>query len=1169
MSCRDCLVPNKSPVKFSGNLKGDILFLFDGPSPYDKRIEAHKILKIICDNIGFSLNNVFFASSYRCYFDKENFTGGQINTILENCRDSLDTVLNELKPKLIVCFGALAFQAAYKKSTLKKARNQFFYDGKHHIVVTYNPFAAKKDPSKLPSIHADLSNIKRFIDNGYKAENVITYKEVQTIRPILDGDCLKEGNFYLTGIDSEGSGVKWYDPNDITISYQVSKNEEEGWTVILHEECEVDSGDFNIFVPRGGTKKDPILVEIGVKKSEGYNRKIEELQELLKRQDFKKYFFNQKFEQHHFMNLGITEFNNCCIDARVLAHTLDSNRYKNCSLDDLISEYTIHPSHKGAVSDTQKSDMFGLLKNDRKTFIKYASLDPVLTLIVTQELKKEIYKDEKSLNYFIKFAQPIENEFLFEMERNGIKVDKAKIPDIKKKLKTEMETLLLEFKDKCPSQVYKKHKDNFKLTRTIIMQESLFKWADTKFRKNQTEPEIHNYGFNLEPIEVSAKSGTPSTDKKQVLKVLLDGKCPAKAKKLIQIFIDWAERRQMVTNFLKNLEQSCDVENRIHASFSITFTSSGRVGARNPNLQNIPKRGPLAKLIREVLIADKDQELIENDYKASELAWVAQVSGDKKMTKIFKEGKDPHRIVGLSMKHLPEDYEFKTTKELKDLRQHTKCFHPDTEVLTEDGWKKLTNLKKEEKIYQAEPKDNDRVKLSLVKPTLLELRKNHCDNLVSLKNEGIDLKVTPDHRMLIQRFTGKYDVVDPKDLNKCRYYINSGLIEDGIEIDERLLRLMVLTQADGSYSNSTIRFGFKKQKKIKRFESLFREDEYTKNKVGIKYSYTSYHIKPGIGKKIRLLLDEDKTFKWNCLKLSKKCRDIIIDEARYWDSHKAKNWNQYIYSSTIEKNIDVLQAICAISGIKTNKRSEQDKRHPEHSRVYYLSIKKTYRSRGGNVITKTEPYLGDVAVISVPSSFIMVRSGGKVLITGQCINFGLIYLMTAYTLVKYAKQEYDVTFTKKQAQEMYDKYFSDHSGIKLWHEKDLQFLRKHGYLRTIFGRKQILPNIYSDNNGTAAAAERTGINSMIQGPSSDMTLLSGHRIIKDPRVNNDEIKIVLFIHDSLIWSCIPSKRDYYLSIVKEHMEYIPDSEFGFKMNVPLSIEAEIGQNLAEMKGYEI
>ena len=858
MGCKECLVINKHPVKFSGNIEGDILFLFDGPSPYDKRVEPHEILKRICQFIDFPLNNLFFASAIRCYFDKDKFTGGQTNTILENCRDSLDIVLKELKPKMIVCFGALSFQAVYKKSTLKKARNRFFFDGERHIAVTYNPFAAKRDPAKLPTIQSDLINIKRFIDNDYKTENVISYKEVETIQPILDGNCFKEGDFYLTGLDTETQGVNWYDPNSILISYQVSKSLSEGWTVILQEECEKDAGDYNITINRGGTKKNPDKVEIGIKKCKDYDRKVAELKELLERKDFKKYFFNQKFEQHRFMNLGITKFNNCCIDARVLAHTLDSNRHKNCSLDDLISEYTNYHSHKGDVNDVEKADMLKLLQDDRDKFIKYASLDPVLTLIVTQELKKEIYKDEKSLNYFVKFAQPIENEFLFEMERNGIKVNKAKIPAIKKKLKEEMETLLFEFKDKCPAQVYEKHKDNFKLTRTVIMQESLFKWADTKFRKNQTEAEIHDYGFNLEPVIISPKSGVPSTDKKQVLKILLEGKCPAKAKKLIQIFVDWSERRQMVTNFLKNLEQSCDANNRIHASFSITFTSSGRVGARGPNLQNIPKRGILAKLIREVLIADYAQELIENDYKASELGWVAQVSGDEKMTQIFKDGKDPHKMVGLSMNHLPENYEFKSEKELKTLRQHTKP-----------------------------------------------------------------------------------------------------------------------------------------------------------------------------------------------------------------------------------------------------------------------------------------------------------------------INFGLIYLISPFSLVKYAKQEYGVVYTKKQAQDMYDKYFSDHRGIKLWHEKDLKFLRKHGYLRTIFGRKQSLPNVFSDNDGTAAAAERTGINSIIQGPSSDMTLLSGHKIINDKRVNKNELKIVLFIHDALIWSCDPAKRDYYLPIVKEYMESVPDYDFGFKMNVPLTIEAEIGANLSEMKGYKI
>jgi hypothetical protein len=50
---------------------------------------------------------------------------------------------------------------------------------------------------------------------------------------------------------------------------------------------------------------------------------------------------------------------------------------------------------------------------------------------------------------------------------------------------------------------------------------------------------------------------------------------------------------------------------------------------------------------------------------------------------------------------------------------------------------------------------------------------------------------------------------------------------------------------------------------------------------------------------------------------------------------------------------------------------------------------------------------------------------------------------------------------------------------------------------------------------------------------------------------------------------VPDKKDYYLSIVKEYMEHVPDSEFGFKMNVPLTIEAEIGKSLSEMKGYAL
>ena len=858
MSCQKCLVTNKKPVKFAGNTTGDILFLFDGPAPYENRLEMPKILSKLCNFVKFPLDQVFIASAHRCYFERDKFTAGQINTILENCKYGLDIVLKEVNPKMIVCFGAMAFQAAYKKSSLKNARNQFFEKDGRHIACTYNIFAAKRDPSKLPAIQYDLANIKRFIDQGYKLQTDIVYNEVKSIQPLLDGDCFKEGNFYLTGIDTESTGVHWYDPNYITISYQVSRNLTEGWTVILHEECEKDAGDFNITINRGGTKADPTKVDVGVKKAANYDQKINELRELLSRQDIKKYFFNQKFEQHAFMNLGITEFVNCCIDARVLAHTLDSNKYKNCSLDDLISEYSTYHSHKGDVIDTEKADMLGLLKNNREKFIKYSSLDPVMTLIVTQELKKEIIKDPESLNYFVKFTQPIENEFLFEMERNGVCINKDAISVLKEKLKAEIEMKLFEFKDMCPEKVYERHKDNFKLTRTIIVQESLFKWSDTKLRKNQTVPEVHDYGFNLDPIEISQKSGTPSTDKKNVMQAIIDGKYNKKIKDLVSVYLEYGELSKLLGNFLKNIETRLDKDNKLHASFSITFTTSGRVASRNPSLMNIPKHSKTAKYIRELFVPPKDYVLVEKDFSAAEVRFVGQQCRDKELVRVLNSGMDMHSFTAKKVNGLPETYEFKNDAEKKHMRQ-----------------------------------------------------------------------------------------------------------------------------------------------------------------------------------------------------------------------------------------------------------------------------------------------------------------------TAKAITFALLYLAKPSTLQVYAKQNYGVTMSFKKAQEFFDMFFNLYPGIKEWHEKDKAFLLKNGYLRTMFGRKQIMPNIFSEEEGPKQQAIRTGINSMIQGPSSDYALLGGYEIMKDPEIDHKRCYISLFLHDAVYFAIHKDYMEEVLPTLKQHMEHASiENLFGVKPVVPFITETTINEeNLA--KGYNI
>lgn len=1178
--CEYCELKNSQEVGFNqgiANFDAEIVIVGESPGRKEE-LEGKvfvgptgKLLMQELRRLDIERRSVFLMNAARCRLDKDKLSGGQISSILGNCRYYAELVLNKLeKKKIIICLGAIAFQQVFvKKMALKKARNQLFWSNEFncYVVVTYHPAFTLRNPNALPMLQNDLNQIKKFIDNGYVEKEEIKYKEVQSIRPILDGDCYKEGDFYLSGIDTETQGILWHDPNSIIVSYQVSRNLHEGWTVILHEEVEKDAGDFNIFVQRGGTKKNPEYEEIGVKRAENYEQKVEELREFCARKDIKKYFANIKYEMHRFRNLGITEFNSFVFDVFVAAHTLDSELYKRPSLDDLIVSFTTASSHKNLVNEAEKADMLKLVRTDRERFLKYSSLDPCQTLLVALELKRRLMKDEKSLNYFINFAMPAERDFLYEVERNGVNVDLQAVPEVKKEITDEMAKTVEDFKKLCPKAVYEKHKNNFKLSRNIILKEALFTWTDTKLRKSQEKPEVHEYGFNIKPPVLSKETGEPSTDEKQALKTILDGKYPKKAKNLIETHLHWAKLSKLLTNYIKNIEQYTTKDGVLHASFSITGTSSGRVACKSPNLMNQPKRGPLAKYIRKLFKAPEGRKLCEIDYSASEIKFVAQRTADSNLVKVLNKGKDIHLATGLAMKGLPYEYEFETTKEKKDLRQSSKCFHPDTEVLTEHGWKKMYNLTCDDTIFQAVPHDKKGIILEKTKPSFFEIKKNHCDTLIHMKNEGIDLRVTPDHRMLGITKIENYRVYTPFQLESARYYPNSGYYFGQEEnINERILRLVVATQADGSFQNKGIRFGFKKQHKINRLLSLLNNDEYSINEIGVKYIYTNIRLKKELSSRIKKYLDDDKTFNWKMLNLPLSSKNIILDEIQYWDAHKADNCNMFVYSSTIEKNIDIVQAIASTSNRKTIKTISKDARE-NHNPAYSLTIRVNNKSRTGNIQYEEYLYKEDIAVLSVPSTYVLVRDGGVPVITGQSVNFGALYKISPPGFARHADQNYGVKLSIKQAKKKLTDFYGLYPGIPTWHKESEKFARKNGYVRSMFGRIRWGHNLRSNDDKVQDAEIRSLLNFEIQSPSSDHAILAGLGILNDPEIDtNNDIKIVLFLHDAVYFSIREDKLHKLLPKLKRRMEN-PEVEkhFGIKKLIPTTVEVEVGDNLAEME----
>lgn len=133
-------------------------------------------------------------------------------------------------------------------------------------------------------------------------------------------------------------------------------------------------------------------------------------------------------------------------------------------------------------------------------------------------------------------------------------------------------------------------------------------------------------------------TGAYSTDINELVK--LKGKHA-----IIDEIISYRELAKLVSTYIDALIELADSSGRVHTTFKQMGTSTGRISSQNPNLQNIPIRTDLGKSVRRAFVADKGCKLVAFDYSQIELRVMAILSGDEKLVKIFKEGKDVHSAV--------------------------------------------------------------------------------------------------------------------------------------------------------------------------------------------------------------------------------------------------------------------------------------------------------------------------------------------------------------------------------------------------------------------------------------------------------------------------------------------------------------------------------------------
>ena len=166
----------------------------------------------------------------------------------------------------------------------------------------------------------------------------------------------------------------------------------------------------------------------------------------------------------------------------------------------------------------------------------------------------------------------------------------------------------------------------------------------------------------------------------------------------------------------------------------------------------------------------------------------------------------------------------------------------------------------------------------------------------------------------------------------------------------------------------------------------------------------------------------------------------------------------------------------------------------------------------------------------------------------KAVNFGIIYGQSAFGLSQ------NLGISRTEAKQIIDSYFAQYSTIKTYMDKAVKDARENGYVETIMQRRRYLPDINSANAVVRGFAERNAVNAPIQGSAADIVKLAMVAVDKAMTQANVQSKMILQVHDELVFDVHKDEQEIMKALVKEAMET------AVSLAVPMEVEMELANN---------
>jgi DNA polymerase-1 len=171
----------------------------------------------------------------------------------------------------------------------------------------------------------------------------------------------------------------------------------------------------------------------------------------------------------------------------------------------------------------------------------------------------------------------------------------------------------------------------------------------------------------------------------------------------------------------------------------------------------------------------------------------------------------------------------------------------------------------------------------------------------------------------------------------------------------------------------------------------------------------------------------------------------------------------------------------------------------------------------------------------------------------KAVNFGIVYGLSAFGLSQ------QLGIDQREAKKFIDAYFEKYAGVRRYIDRTLEETRKEQSVKTLFGRTRPIPDINSKNANMRGFAERTAVNTPLQGTAADLIKLAMIQIDEELRSRKLKSRMLLQVHDDLLFEVPENEVELMRGLVREKMESV------HKLNVPLLVELGVGPNWRDVK----